>query len=649
MSPVFPFGSVPLKTYLPDGDIDLTALSYKTADEALAKSVLSVLEREEQNEAAEFEVKDIRYIKAEPPAEWIMALTIVKAYFVQIIKCVVQNIIVDISFNQLGGLRTLYFLEQVDHLIGKDHLFKRSIMLIKAWCYYESRILGAHHNLISTYALETMVLYIFNRFHLSLHGPLGVLYRFLDYFSKFDWDNYCLSINGPVCVASLPEIVGNFYRIRSAFTYGARMLGQILLLPGESILGELIKFFTNTLERHQSRQRPDAHGSCPCYKDIMLFGCKRSDIDPIEEEVISESFSVHPVAQSVEATGFARVNGMVTQLKRQVNLGDEPQIGDEVGLARSATAATTKCGENTIYLVFVSLTHSKETGSLLLESNYHPKTMSPRMDNGYASSKEGDLMGNTGSSKASNQLSDLCSSYDSDFKSLFYGKCYHDHILCNPVVSTPPLMPSQLHSKSSKNTLHQSALETKGFTTLERQCSWPQTVLSSFQILFQGPSLYMQHFQVKGNAKAARDRDILPHHVSRWLPRPHINGGICTTPVVMSTPDRDSLKPPCVPVSEVRDFCGNGKGKHSGPPEFIPAGRQNRRTFPFSNSIELSSIDRFKFRMSSTLCLSTATLEQRMQQDSGAEQHMECSGSLFQMPAMPSVEKERYGISVILL
>ncbi|KAL5991275.1 hypothetical protein ACLOJK_012182 [Asimina triloba] len=148
------------------------------------------------------------------------------------------------------------------------------------------------------------------------------------------------------------SVRSNFYRIRSAFTYGARMLGQILLLPGESILGELIKFFTNTLERHQSRQRPDAHGYCPCYKDIMLFGCKRSDTvssvpdiqDPIEEEVISESFSVHPAAQSVEATGFARANGMVTQLKRQVNLGDEPQIGDKVGLARSATAATTKCG-----------------------------------------------------------------------------------------------------------------------------------------------------------------------------------------------------------------------------------------------------------------------------------------------------------------
>ena len=43
---------------------------------------------------------------------------------------------------------------------------------VKAWCYYESRLLGAHHGLISTYALETMVLYIFNLYHTQLHSPL---------------------------------------------------------------------------------------------------------------------------------------------------------------------------------------------------------------------------------------------------------------------------------------------------------------------------------------------------------------------------------------------------------------------------------------------------------------------------------------------
>ncbi|XVE80759.1 hypothetical protein DITRI_Ditri15bG0006100 [Diplodiscus trichospermus] len=306
---VFPFGSVPLKTYLPDGDIDLTAIGGLNFEEALANDVCSVLEREDHNRAAEFVVKDVQLIRAE----------------VKLVKCLVQNIVVDISFNQLGGLSTLCFLEKVDNLIGKDHLFKRSIILIKAWCYYESRILGAHHGLISTYALETLVLYIFHLFHSSLDGPLAVLYKFLDYFSKFDWENYCISLNGPIHMSSLPDVVvetpengggdlllsndflrecvemfsvpsrgfetnsrsfpqkhlnivdplrennnlgrsvskGNFYRIRSAFTYGARKLGQILSHGEESIADELRKFFSNTLDRHGSGQRPDVQDLDP--------------------------------------------------------------------------------------------------------------------------------------------------------------------------------------------------------------------------------------------------------------------------------------------------------------------------------------------------------------------------------------------------
>lgn len=59
-------------------------------------------------------------------------------------------------------------------MIGREHLLKRSIILIKAWCLYESRILGAHIGLISTYCLEIMVLYIINVFHSSLNGPLAV-------------------------------------------------------------------------------------------------------------------------------------------------------------------------------------------------------------------------------------------------------------------------------------------------------------------------------------------------------------------------------------------------------------------------------------------------------------------------------------------
>ncbi|KAL0347557.1 UNVERIFIED_CONTAM: hypothetical protein Scaly_1771700 [Sesamum calycinum] len=306
---VFPYGSVPLKTYLPDGDIDLTAFGVTTDEDALADDMKSVLEEEERNRAPEFIVKDVQLIRAE----------------VKLVKCIVQDIVVDVSFNQIGGLCTLCFLEQVDRLIGKDHLFKRSIILIKAWCYYESRILGAHHGLISTYALETLVLYIFHLFHSTLDGPLAVLYKFLDYFSKFDWETYCISLNGPVRLSSLPSIVaempedsdrdlllssdflsscigmfsvpsrggdknsrgfqrkhlnivdplkeinnlgrsvskGNFYRIRSAFSYGARKLARILALPEDSVATELHKFFSNTMARHGGGQRPDVQDFDP--------------------------------------------------------------------------------------------------------------------------------------------------------------------------------------------------------------------------------------------------------------------------------------------------------------------------------------------------------------------------------------------------
>ncbi|KAJ6827806.1 uncharacterized protein M6B38_365105 [Iris pallida] len=326
---VFTFGSVPLKTYLPDGDIDLTAFSNnENLKETWANEVRDVLENEERSENAEFRVKEVQYIQAE----------------VKIIKCLVENIVVDISFNQVGGLCTLCFLEEIDHLINQNHLFKRSIILIKAWCYYESRILGAHHGLISTYALETLVLYIFHVFNNSFTGPLEVLYRFLEFFSNFDWDNFCVSLWGPVPISSLPDMTaepprkdsdglllskhfldacsmvyavfpggqdnqgqtfvskyfnvidplrtnnnlgrsvskGNFFRIRSAFAFGAKRLTRLLECPKENLIAEVNQFFMNTWERHGSGNRPDAPNS-------NLWNLRPSEVAPLEEPTTSRN------------------------------------------------------------------------------------------------------------------------------------------------------------------------------------------------------------------------------------------------------------------------------------------------------------------------------------------------------------------------
>ncbi|GAU24460.1 hypothetical protein TSUD_319370 [Trifolium subterraneum] len=326
---VFVFGSVPLKTYLPDGDIDLTVLCHESVEEDLPQAVCNLLG---SGEDLEYKVKDIQHIRAQ----------------VKVVKCTVKNIAVDISFNQMAGLYALRFLEQVDELVGKNHVFKRSIILVKAWCYYESRILGAHHGLLSTYAVEILVLYIINCFHSSLHGPLEVLYRFLDYYSTFDWEKNYVTIDGPQPLSSLPEIVvvdtdllitekpecdrggmllgkellknyrdmcsvpkasetfprefsikfmnildplkndnnlgrsvnkGNLHRIRFALTFGARQLKEILKLPGQSMGGALEVFFMNTLNRNGKGQRPDIDVPVPAFgtgkseKPVLVGDC----------------------------------------------------------------------------------------------------------------------------------------------------------------------------------------------------------------------------------------------------------------------------------------------------------------------------------------------------------------------------------------
>lgn len=62
---VFSYGSVPLKTYLPDGDIDLTVFGSPVVEETLARDVLAVLQEEELKGNTEYDVKDPQFIDAE--------------------------------------------------------------------------------------------------------------------------------------------------------------------------------------------------------------------------------------------------------------------------------------------------------------------------------------------------------------------------------------------------------------------------------------------------------------------------------------------------------------------------------------------------------------------------------------------------------
>lgn len=60
------FGSVPLKTYLPDGDIDVVAFAHNQPfRSSWANDVRAALDREEKKQQAEFRVREVQFIQAE--------------------------------------------------------------------------------------------------------------------------------------------------------------------------------------------------------------------------------------------------------------------------------------------------------------------------------------------------------------------------------------------------------------------------------------------------------------------------------------------------------------------------------------------------------------------------------------------------------
>ncbi len=57
---------------------------------------------------------------------------------------------------------------------------------------------------VSLIPLSGAVLY--NYILVSFVVVVQVLYTFLEYFSNFDWDKYCVSLWGPVPLSSLPGV-----------------------------------------------------------------------------------------------------------------------------------------------------------------------------------------------------------------------------------------------------------------------------------------------------------------------------------------------------------------------------------------------------------------------------------------------------------
>lgn len=133
-------GSSSLRTYLPEGDIDLVLLTDHTSSSSVSSSenFRNTLGRVFEALCQEISSKDDEL--SPHKSMTIRNIGLVNGR-TKVAHCVVNNVGVDITVNQLGSLATVTFLEEADRCLGLDHLLKRSIILIKVLYFSHQFIL----------------------------------------------------------------------------------------------------------------------------------------------------------------------------------------------------------------------------------------------------------------------------------------------------------------------------------------------------------------------------------------------------------------------------------------------------------------------------------------------------------------------------
>lgn len=247
------FGSVAMCTVLPDGDNDMTIdidrllcpTKIGAQGEILADSKVSahsntnsgsnsdVLSSQAAVTAgAEFLSALAEHLRQNDKFLYVDAFVLAE---VCVLKLVKDESCYDITVGQFGGVDCVRFLQELDMEIGCNHLLKRTLLLLRAWCSYEAHVLSGQGGYISSYAATIMLIAMINTVQFledvnegteegekkeeermdekgsGCHfqeefkdvSPLRLFARFLKFFRYFDFERYCVTVFGPLPCSSL--------------------------------------------------------------------------------------------------------------------------------------------------------------------------------------------------------------------------------------------------------------------------------------------------------------------------------------------------------------------------------------------------------------------------------------------------------------
>ena len=205
---LLPYGSFPIKTYLKNADIDITIFFESKSEkkvllelpvDLINKSIIIIKEEfERYNEESSFELfSDLKIINAE----------------IRLLKCKIGSISLDISINNFSGLYKIILIDYIENQFklqfnknnlfsdtsysdNKLNIFRRTLLLIKGWCFYEGNLMGSNIGLMASYTLEILVIYVFNMHYEYIYNEFDGFEKFFELMEKIDWENNIFSLFG---------------------------------------------------------------------------------------------------------------------------------------------------------------------------------------------------------------------------------------------------------------------------------------------------------------------------------------------------------------------------------------------------------------------------------------------------------------------
>ena len=219
---VLPYGSFPTKTYLKDADIDITIffeskinknilidLPIQLIDNAI---LLIKNELENNNKSSKFDlISDIKIINAG----------------IRLLKCKIGSNSIDISINNFSGLYKILFIDFIESQLkiqmkkkklfndcsykeNKINIFRRTLLLIKGWCFYEGKLMGSNIGLMASYTLEILVIYLFNLHYDEIYNEFEGFEKFFELMQKMNWETNIITLYGIISNFDFYQKLSNF-------------------------------------------------------------------------------------------------------------------------------------------------------------------------------------------------------------------------------------------------------------------------------------------------------------------------------------------------------------------------------------------------------------------------------------------------------